>query len=275
MKYKAVFSDIDGTLLNSNHKISNPTKQAVQKINAFGIPFILVSARMPACIIPLQKELGINSPIICFSGSLILGGEAKGGEAKGGERKTIQNITMNPSDVYKLCTIIKHSFKDICITLYQKNVWFVENPENPWVINEGKITNSFPTTINLDSLLTHQLQINKILCMGNPECIDQLSLYLKTFFPKLTINKSKKTYLEITACDVLKSSAIKVLANDLGLQRNEIFAIGDNYNDMDMIAYAGIGIAMGNSPQEVKTIADDITSSNDEDGLKLALQKYF
>lgn len=75
MKFKAVFSDIDGTFLNSNHEISPRTVNIVRKLNQKGVKFILVSARMPSAIISLQKLLHINEPIICYSGALVLDSE--------------------------------------------------------------------------------------------------------------------------------------------------------------------------------------------------------
>ncbi|MNI95067.1 putative phosphatase [compost metagenome] len=72
-----------------------------------------------------------------------------------------------------------------------------------------------------------------------------------------------------------KTSAIEFLCNKLNIEKEEVIAIGDNYNDMDMLQYAGVGIAMGNAPDIVKKKADDITSTNDEDGVAKALEKYF
>jgi len=270
MKYKVIFSDIDGTLLTSNHKVTEGTVNAVQKISKSGIDFILVSARMPRGIIPIQKKLGINAPIICFSGALILGKEKNDGT-----RDIIKNTYMKTVDVKRIYNIMNNDFKDISFSLYQRNQWFVESIDNKWIKLEDEITNSDPTIHEFDLLFqSSELQVNKILCMGEPIRIDELCYKLKEIMPDLIINKSKDTYLEIMECNVLKSNAIKSLEKTLKVKRNEIIAIGDNFNDMDMIIYAGMGIAMGNSPDEVKAVADAITGINDEDGLQQAIEKY-
>jgi len=270
MKYKVIFSDIDGTLLTSDHRVSEGTIKVVEKIKEKGIKFILVSARMPRGIIPIQKELSINAPIICFSGALILGEENNAGK-----RDIIFNTYIKVVDVRQIYNLIKDDFKDISFSLYQKDQWFVGSKEDEWAKIESQITSSDPTFHDFDLLLeSTELQINKILCIAKPYRIDALNYKLKEIFPHLTISKSKDTYLEIMGSKVLKSSAIKTLEKVFKFHREEMLAIGDNFNDMDMLIYAGYGIAMGNSPNEVKAIADDITGSNDEDGVKQALEKH-
>lgn len=108
--------------------------------------------------------------------------------------------------------------------------------------------------------------------MGHLEAITSLEIELKILFPEITIYKSKSTYLEIVAQNVQNSSAIDILIKAHGVTKEEIMAFGDNYNDVDMLRYAGIGVAMGNAPDEVKAAADVITLSNDEDGLKAILE---
>jgi len=110
--------------------------------------------------------------------------------------------------------------------------------------------------------------------MGPPEAINSLESELKNNHPDITVYKSKPTYLEIMAQNVLKSSAIAILIKARGVVKEEIVAIGDNYNDIDMLRFAGLGVAMGNAPDEVKSAADIVTLSNDEDGLKVVLEKY-
>lgn len=102
MGYKLVFSDIDGTLLNSNHQISRGTKESVWRLKEKGIPFILVSARMPRGIFPLQEELEINEPVICFNGALVLGRVESDGT-----RKVLFNKVLEPDhskEIHQLIT---------------------------------------------------------------------------------------------------------------------------------------------------------------------------
>lgn len=105
--------------------------------------------------------------------------------------------------------------------------------------------------------------------------IKQLEIELKGNFPHLSVYKLKGTYLEIMSGNASKSNAIKKLEKQFNITRQEVIALGDNFNDIDMLKYAGVGIAMGNASDEVKSAADEITLSNEEGGLKHALNKHF
>ncbi|WP_068621305.1 Cof-type HAD-IIB family hydrolase [Paenibacillus tuaregi] len=268
MRYKMIFSDIDGTLLNSNHEITPGTKEAVQLLKQKGVPFVLVSARMPVGILPLLEELGMNEPLVCFSGALVLGAAGQNGS-----REVLHTKAMEPQDVKGIYALISNKFSDISFSAYNKDHWFVLSLDDEWVIQEQEITGTDAQPFNFN----HDTPpfIHKLLCMGHPEAIASLETELKIRYPEITIYKSKPTYLEVMASHVLKSSAIDILTRAYGVTREEIIAFGDNYNDIDMLQFAGLGVAMGNAPDEVKAAADVITSSNDEDGLKAVLEMYF
>jgi Cof subfamily protein (haloacid dehalogenase superfamily) len=271
MRYKAIFSDVDGTLLNSEHKISPVTRQKIQQLSETRhVPFILVSARMPQAILPLQQELGIHAPIVAYGGALVLSEPDLSGK-----RETLRNLYMDPSTVSSIYDVVSGRYPSISCSMYNKDDWYVLSFTDPWVVQEKEITAIQPILMDADFTSSSERHINKIMCMGEPEIIDRLSKDLTVRFPELTIFKSKPTYLEIMAAGVTKSAAIQTLERVLGLGRNEIMAIGDNFNDMDMLRYAGLGVAMGNAPEEVKACSDEITDTNDEDGIVRILEKHF
>lgn len=238
-KCKIIFSDIDGTLLNSEHKITENTKKKIKEFEVSGIPFILVSARMPAGIYPLQKDLDIKSPIVCYSGGLV----------------------------------IDKNGNEICASLYSYNQWIVDDIENEWIFQEVKITNAKPICGNIKSILNNK-EVHKILCMGNPEAISELGGKLKKKYPELSVYKSKDTYLEIMDGSASKSNAIKVLCKSMNIEIEDSISFGDNYNDIDMLKVTGKGYAMGNAPDDVKREADYITLDNDKDGIAEVLKNY-
>ncbi|WP_079709630.1 Cof-type HAD-IIB family hydrolase [Paraliobacillus ryukyuensis] len=269
MTLKAIFSDIDGTLLNSNHQITEETKKAILKVANNNIHFVLVSARMPSGILQLQQTLSIDSPIICYSGALILSSDNDNGE-----KTTIDSTSIVQTDVQEIYKIV-NKLSPINFSLYSHDQWVVSDSQNEWVLQEQEITNASPIHRQLPLFIEENHDIHKCLCMGETQIINQLESILKDKFPNLTIYKSKDTYLEIMSGNASKSNAIKKLENLYGITKQEIMAIGDNFNDMDMLKYAGLGVAMGNAPEEVKVIADEVTLSNDENGLKHTLQKHF
>lgn len=263
-KFKMICLDIDGTLLNSEHRITEKTKNVIEvAANEKGIPVILVSARMPKGILFLQKELEITEPIICYSGSLIMD--------KGG--KIILNKTIPISSLKQIYQLIKNM--NIHMSLYKDDEWYIEEKDQ-WSEQESEITKIVPNVVEFSLLFEKWREEgtgpNKILCMAIPDKIDLLKTKIKD--DKLNVYPSKSTYLEIMPTEASKTTSIEYLREKLGVNRSEIIAIGDNYNDMDMIEYAGLGIAMGNAPEQVKKCANEVTLSNDEDGVAESLKNH-
>lgn len=262
--FKMVCLDIDGTLLNSNHKISENTKEVIKIVaNEKQIPVILVSARMPKGIVYLQRELEIKQPIICYSGALILD--------NCGDMLSKQFINLSDfKNIYKFTNNLS-----VHISLYKDDEWYVEKMDY-WAKQESEITNITPNFIDFNNLIEVWREEgtgpNKILCMASPEEITLLKENIKS--DNLNIYPSKPTYLEIMPIQASKTSAINFLQKKFNIERSNIICMGDNYNDIDMIEYAGLGIAMGNAPDDVKIHANYVTLTNDEDGVAEALKKY-
>ncbi len=262
--FKMVCLDIDGTLLNSNHKISENTKEVIKIVaNEKQIPVILVSARMPKGIVSLQRELEIKQPIICYSGALILD--------NCGDMLSKQFINLSDfKNIYKFTNNLS-----VHISLYKDDEWYVEKMDY-WAKQESEITNITPNVIDFNNLIEVWREEgtgpNKILCMASPDEINLLKENIRC--DNLNIYPSKPTYLEIMPIQASKTSAINFLQKKFNIERSNIICMGDNYNDIDMIEYAGLGIAMGNAPDDVKIHANYVTLTNDEDGVAEALKKY-
>ncbi|MGM0884066.1 MAG: Cof-type HAD-IIB family hydrolase [Bacillota bacterium] len=270
MNYNMVFSDIDGTLLNRDHQITEKTRNSIRMLDQGGVPFILVSARMPQGIIPLQNHLGINAPIVCFGGALILDA------AKcNGTREILDESMIETGLASQLYRLVHEHFPEINFSLYTKDQWLVHSPAELWIAQEQAITKIEPHAYNFESIASSEISINKILCIGYPERIVALQELLSEQHPSLTIYRSKPEYLEIMAAGVSKSKAMETLVKRFKTEESMTLAIGDNYNDIDMIKSAGLGVAMGNSPEEVKAVADYISGTNDQDGVAHAIKKYF
>ncbi|MBN2839068.1 MAG: HAD family phosphatase [Fusobacteriaceae bacterium] len=267
-KIKMMCLDIDGTLLNSKHQITPKVKEAINRVaNDSDIPVILVSARMPKGIAFLQRELGIKDPMVCYSGALILDRNGQ----------VISKESISAVDLEEIYKVVNK--QTIHMSLYKDDEWFVEKMDC-WAQQESEITGIIPGIVDFFDLIklwkAEGTGPNKILCMAKPHEINSLKEEIKNNanLNSLNIYPSKTTYLEIMPTNASKTSAISYLEKKFNVEREEIIAMGDNFNDMDMIEYAGIGVAMGNAPDQVKKIADDITLTNDEDGVAHAIKKY-
>lgn len=165
---------------------------------------------------------------------------------------------------------------NISMSLYKDDEWYSEK-QDEWIRQEEVITNLTAWIGDYQELFSSwgNTGCNKILCMGAEEEIIGLKKELVSIFDQeLTIYLSKSTYLEIMPKNSSKTAGIGVLLEKYNLDAQALMTIGDNYNDIDMIEFAGLGIAMENAPAEVKSYAKYITKSNDEDGVAWAIDKY-
>lgn len=263
-KYKAVFSDIDGTLLNTSHKIPEKTREKIRKMNKKGYPFVLVSARMPKGMTAIRDELGKNNPMICYSGALVVDGNGD----------SIYSVALKKEEAMDLRKFIQQKAADVSVNIYSKDCWMAEDLKEFWVDQEMKITGVRAEEVSFDDESIYE-EVYKILCMGPAEQISSLEKLLVENFPGIRIYKSKDTYLEVMSMDASKSSAVGMLGEKFGIKREEILAFGDGQNDIDMIQYAGTGVAMKNASDKVKHAADIVTDHNDNEGLRKILDLAF
>jgi len=263
MQYKMVFCDIDGTLIDSAHRISRGTRQKIQELYRAGIPFILVSARMPSGIFPLQRELGIKAPIVCYSGALIL-------NECGNPVKT---VGIDREKAILIDAFIISEWSHVCCSACCYDDWISDNLHNEWIVQEQSITSSVPIEGKISDLIPQKGHIHKLLCMGEAETISDLNNALKEKFSGLSVYRSKDTYLEIMDGAVSKSDAVRYLCGEYDIPIEATVSFGDNFNDVDMLLATGTCFAMGNAPVEVKRLAKNVTLDNDHEGVVAGLNQ--
>ena len=266
--YKAVFIDMDGTLLKSDHSVSEVTKQAIYKLQQKGVLVVLISARPLHGILPISKQVVTDDmPVVSLNGGYILH-----------NNEIIYQAAVSLPD-----TIIVHeelkSFTDLSCMYYSQMEWYAEI-ENDRIKKEQKITQVKikiqPFHVTLQQWEKESTGPNKILIAGDKHLILSIEQRLNELHQgKLNIFKSQASYLEIMSLEASKANAIQFLINKYGIDKKEIIAIGDNYNDKGMIEFAGMGIAMGNAPEEIKLAADFVTDTNNNDGVAKALHHHF
>lgn len=253
-----VLLDIDGTLLNSSHRIEADTINAISNYNGAN-QFVLCSARKPSSTNLIAKQLNINEKIIiCYNGALIMEREKK--------------IFERPLSVQIVAYILGTAQKyNLTINVYSNDSWIV-NELNSYVMNEAKIIGEMPLKIN-DVLEAANLIVHKILLLGNEARLNLIKNELKTI-NGITFCNSKEGYLEITSLYANKRKAFEYLLEYLSVNVEDSLAIGDGPNDLELLKCVGIGIAMDNAPLEVKNVAKYVTLSNDENGVAIALTKF-
>ncbi|MCK9341219.1 MAG: Cof-type HAD-IIB family hydrolase [bacterium] len=263
MAYKAVFIDVDGTLLNDDLQIAEGTRDIIRKLNSENVLIAIVTGRSPASSLPYYEDLGIaGNPVVCYNGALI-----------------IRNGTILLEEMLQKedCLRILTEAKDynVNVSFYHQYDWFSERMDD-WIKQENAISNTIITQRKLSELLEDNFNPNKILCMGHPEEITLFEDHLNAIgYPTLNIYKSKPTYLEVVNRNTSKAQGIKTLIDIYNIKEREIIAIGDNYNDIEMLEMAGTSVVMGNAPEEVKKYATLVTDTNNREGIKKALELLY
>ncbi|HMO61542.1 MAG TPA: Cof-type HAD-IIB family hydrolase [Ferruginibacter sp.] len=265
--YKGVFIDMDGTLLRSDHTVSAATTHVIKQLTAMGILVAPVSARPLHGMVPItQKVFAPATPIASLNGSYIQH-----------EGEVIFEAAVQPTDVAGIQQIL--AGQDVSIMYYSRMEWYASG-NTPLVKKEQKIT-PIPVIVEPFETIVNYWQkqnagVNKMLIAGEPALILETEKeLLQRYGTTLNICKSQPRYLEVMHPEASKTNAVKFLLNRYGIQQDEIIAIGDNYNDAEMIAFAGKGVAMGNAPDDIKAVADYVTDTNNHDGVAKALKHFF
>lgn len=267
MEYKIVFSDIDGTLLNKDRELSPATIKAIKKLKD-KVPFVLISARMPAAMRHLQKELDIEAlPIICYNGGLIL------------VNNKITSSTEIPLKTIK--TLADWNSGTNChLSLYHKDEWYVPQMDQ-WAKREINNTKITPLVRSNHAVIENWGSTgkgaHKIMAMGDEAHIDAIRDFLAENFPgELHLYRSKDTYLEIAPSSISKFTAIEQLLQEhFDFTTKEAIAIGDNYNDVEMLKNIGYGVAVGNARPEALAAANVVAGNSIEDGVAKILDEIF
>ena len=264
-RIKLIMSDIDGTILDKNHQLDSYLIELMPLLKQRDIPFVLASARSPLGIAPISKELGITDfPIACYNGALISLGD-----------KILSQHSIDKSELLLLHDFLKKEFPTVSINVYSGKDWLV-NTIDEWVEIEATITGESPKVTSLaDFIRDEKTLVHKLLLIDNTDTIQKLQKNLSSIdFPQTDFYLSKDNYLEVTHNQVSKKQALLELANYYQLPLTSIMTLGDNYNDIPMIETAGLGIAMGNAPRDVKTCAKAVTDSNEQNGVSKAIKLH-
>lgn len=262
--YKVICSDIDGTLLDVNRYISDETRRVFDRLSRETL-VVLASSRMPSAMHYLQHALGFpEGPLVAYNGALVL-------DAR---RSVIDSLTI-PGQIFQM--LQEEGFERHCnLSLYSRDSWFTAK-EDEWTLREIHNTRVKPILKSyqesLDAVAEHG--VHKLMCMGEESVIDQISSLLEEKSTQLNLYRSKPTYLEVIGSGTDKARGLQQLfeLRHQEFQASDVAAFGDNYNDIELLSYAGWGVAVENAREEVKSVANRISAGNKEHGVAIELER--
>lgn len=267
MSIKLVAIDIDGTLLDSNRKISPKVKETLQRANESGIYIVLCTGRPLPGVKEQLAELelyGPNDYVITYNGSLVQATKSN---------EIISQYTLSYDDFLEIELAARKAGVHLH-TIDDRAIYTANRDIGKYTVHEAFLVD-MPLKYRAVDEMTPDMSIIKMMMIDEPDVLDRAIAQLpQSFTEKFTTVKSTEFYYEILNKEASKGHALAKLAEHLGVSQEETMAIGDNENDLSMIEYAGVGVAMGNATESVKRAADVLTTSNDEDGVAEALLKY-
>ena len=267
MEYQMIVLDLDGTLTNSKKELTEPTRKALIEIQENGKRVVLASGRPINGVLPLAEKLELHkygSFILSFNGARIT--QCATGEI-------IYNKTL-PQEVIRPTFEIVSSYPGLDIITYEGDNIISGIAPNEYTEKE-KFINKM-NIVKVENFVDHiDFPINKLLIPGEPSIAEQAMEELKQrFHSYLNIYRSEPFFLEIMPQNIDKAYSLQRLINSIGLTADDMICCGDGYNDVSMIEFAGLGVAMENAQLVVKEHADYITASNDEDGILQVIERF-
>lgn len=270
-KYKMIVTDMDYTLLNKDKDVSQRNKQALRSAIEKGVKVVVATGRIYTSALYYARLLGIETPVIASNGAII--------------REEHSDNTM-----YQC--LLDSAVIDEMIRLTRQQGLFCHFFSRDTIYTE-KLVNVSVRYTEWNKLLSEKDQV-KIKLLDRFETmtaeerqgifkavvIDEDSSKLQYIREEIlktglvAVSRSLKDNIEIMSAEVSKGNAVKKLAEIYGINREEIIAMGDNENDISMIEYAGLGVAMGNAVQELKDVADYVTADYLEDGVAQVVEKF-
>lgn len=276
MAIKVIIMDIDGTLVNDEKVITPLTKETLLKAQDKGVRLVLASGRPTSGLLKLAEELDMENHhglFVCFNGSKVVDCQ---------NHEILYNHAISVEDSKAVLEHLKN-FK--ARPMFDKDEYmYVNDVFDNTIIYKGKPFNvmqyesrgnNYILCEKRDLAAFVDFEINKILTFGDPDYLQaHYKEMMEPFKDRLNCMFTSDFYFEYTAKGVDKAKALDSVLIPMGYKKEEMMAFGDAQNDKSMVEYVGLGVAMGNASDELKAVANEITDTNNNDGIAKAIMKH-
>jgi Cof subfamily protein (haloacid dehalogenase superfamily) len=268
MKYRLLVVDVDGTLVNGSGVISAKDERALAKAAASGVKIALSTGRVIKACQKIIERLELNGHHMFFDGALV---------SDPSKREEIYSKPLEETVVRQAVEFARA--EDIYLELYSEEHFFAEREH--W---SDEVHRRFfgvePNIVDLSGIWQRERIIKAELVVHNPEERIKAEIFQKEFGGRLRFSIARSPgypgidFINIIAPEVSKGKALVALASFLGMKMGEVIAIGDGLNDISLLEVAGLAVAMGNAPAEVRKVADYITLDVDHGGVAAAIEMF-
>ena len=255
--------DMDGTLMGDDLLVSPRVRRAIASAQARGVVVTLATGRMFDFVIPFARDLGITAPLICYQGGLIQAADAD---------TPLYRATMDPALVREVLEL--QSQRGWHLVLYADDAVFLDERRHNEAFYHYMLGERLAWVSGLDSVLDQHEPV-KLIVFVEPQEGERVEAELRQRFDgRMEVARSHVRIVEGNPPGVSKVDALRWLAAYLGISQAQVMAIGDQDNDAEMIAWAGVGVAMGNGSAATKAAADWVAPPLKEDGVAVAIEHF-
>jgi len=260
---KLVAIDLDGTLLRSNKRLSTANARAVAEVTNRGVHVVLATARPPRGVRDIYHRLSLDTLQVNYNGALIH------------DMPRGKHVFHQPMSVSLAKKIVKFARKmdpDVVISVEVLDKWYTDHVDDKLPTETSK--HFSPDFVGpLDAFLT--VPVTKLMLLAPPDKLKPIHESVRTKFAKdIAILISDDYLIQLVHKRVDKANALKLVAEQYQVPREQVMAIGDAPNDLGMVRWAGLGVAMANGWAKLRGAADLIAPANDDDGVAVVLKKY-
>lgn len=261
VKPRLVAIDVDDTLLTEELVVPKAAVEAIAAARKGGVRVVLATGRMYASVRPHALAAGVDGPIIAYNGGLV--------RALDGE--TLQHRPVPLPEALELVALAEEH--DLCLNVYVDDRLYVRRMDEhaSYYVSIAQV----PAHVTPDLRAALTAAPTKVLLVADPPVAEAWRLRLaEAYAGRLSVARSKPRFVEITALGVNKGVALAELAAALAIERAEVMAIGDSLNDLAMLEWAGLSVAVGNAVHEVKAKVDYVTAGNAAEGVTEAFHRF-
>jgi Cof subfamily protein (haloacid dehalogenase superfamily) len=259
---RLVATDLDGTVVRSDGTISDRTRTALAAVEQAGAVLVLVTGRPPRWMPPIVEATGHRGVAICANGALVYDLHIA---------TVVRHSLLSEDAIRDVVAALQRDAPGISFAVERHDTGFAHEPSYKprWDSGDPKAVRP------LEELYTDG--VVKLLARHEEMDADELLAVAHASVGELgtLTHSSSDGLLEISAVGVSKASGLASLAEEHGIEAAEVVAFGDMPNDLPMLSWAGLGVAVANAHPEVLAIADEVTASNDDDGVAQVLDRWF
>ncbi len=252
--------DIDGTLLRGDKRLSRQTMATISAVRRRGVKVVLATARPPRSTVPIHAALDLDTPIINYNGALIHDPVRK---------RTLRHVAIDGAIALRLILAARRFDPDVAVHADILDKWCTDRPPDPWTVRHQT-----PDFIGPIEAFTSS-PVTKLLLGTAPGMEEQLrELIDSKFVNHVSCLPCEDGLLLVQHRQVDKAEALALMAHSSNLRPEQVMAIGDAHNDVGMLRWAGLGVAMGNAWPAAQRAADVVVPSNDDEGVAHAIERF-